>query len=44
MVISKNEDITFIINRNAFPILEFDDDKNAKINPSSREYMELIYQ
>ena len=32
-----------MINRNAFPILEFDDDKNAKINPISQEYMELIY-
>ena len=39
MVITKNEEITFMIKRNAFPILEFDDDKNAKINPISKGYM-----
>ena len=33
-----------MINRNAFSILEFDYDKNAKINPISQEYMKLNYQ
>ena len=33
-----------MIKRNAFPILEFDNEKNAKINPISKGYMKLIYQ
>ena len=33
-----------MIKRNAFPILEFDDDKNAKINPISKGYMKPIYK
>ena len=32
MVITKNEEIIFIIKRNALSILEFEYEKNAKIN------------